>query len=336
MRRFGRQGAVIPLDDVWTDVKGNYASTVAEVLTAADGHIYGLPFQFHSTVFFYRKSVFDAKGYQPPATWSDLLALCARMKSDGLAPLALGNRDLWPQLFVFDMLDLRLNGYAFHKGLLTGRERWTDPRLLKVFEAWRKLIPYYPPDYPDTTWQDAAAARVQKRAGMYFIGSFAVGQFETLDESIVDDLDCFEFPYFGNEWDGEHALLAGMDVWVIPAKASGGQASRPTATAYLEHWAKGSTQLLLHRQIHSYLPLARDVDPAQLAAPSRRIFELMGKAGHLFEGLDRAVTAGFPPEFWYYLREFAAEPGTDLTEFLRSIQQRWDDIGPDEVEPPLS
>ena len=52
---------------------------------------------------------------------------------------------MWTAMGTFDILDLRLHGRAAHDRL-TGRD--PDPRVSKVqlnklFETWRKLVPYY-------------------------------------------------------------------------------------------------------------------------------------------------------------------------------------------------
>ena len=35
------------------------------------------------------------------------------MKTDGLVPLAFGDKDGWPAMGTFDILNMRLNGYEF-------------------------------------------------------------------------------------------------------------------------------------------------------------------------------------------------------------------------------
>ena len=51
------------------------------------------------------------------------------MKTDGLIPLAFGDKDGWPAMGTFDILNMRLNGYEFHIDLMAGKEKWTDPKV---------------------------------------------------------------------------------------------------------------------------------------------------------------------------------------------------------------
>ena len=96
------------------------------------------------------------------------------MKTDGLVPLAFGDKDGWPAMGTFDILNMRMNGYDFHVGLMAGTEKWTDPKVKAVFETWKELLPYYS---DGAARHDLAGRRPRtcstRRPGMYFLGTFA-------------------------------------------------------------------------------------------------------------------------------------------------------------------
>lgn len=69
----------------------------------------GIPNYNYPWAVFYRKGVWQQHGYQVPATWDALLALCAQMKKDGLSPIAFGDKDGWPAMGTFDYLNMRTN-----------------------------------------------------------------------------------------------------------------------------------------------------------------------------------------------------------------------------------
>ena len=143
MRFFASKGLATAIDDVWATVTSNYTAGFTTAVTGDDKHVYGIPVDYYPWCVFYRKSVFSAKGYTVPATWTDFIALCNKMKTDGLTPIAFADKDGWPAMGTFDILNLRLNGYDFHVGLMTGKNKWTDPKVTAVFKQWAKLIPYY-------------------------------------------------------------------------------------------------------------------------------------------------------------------------------------------------
>ena len=60
------------------------------------------------------------------------------MQTDGLVPIAFGDKDGWPAMGTFDILNLRMNGYDFHVDLMAGKEKWTDPKVKAVFQSGQR------------------------------------------------------------------------------------------------------------------------------------------------------------------------------------------------------
>ena len=73
-----------PIDDVWDKIGANFPDSIKAASKGDDGHYYFVPLYNYPWVMCYRKSVLAAKGYQVPATWDDLIALCKQMQTDGL------------------------------------------------------------------------------------------------------------------------------------------------------------------------------------------------------------------------------------------------------------
>ena len=198
MKFFADQGFNTAIDDVWETVKGNYTAGFANSVVGNDGKVYGIPVDYYPWAVFYRKSVFTEKGYTVPTTWDELIALCKKMETDGLTPIAFGDKDGWPAQGTFDILNLRLNGYDFHVGLMAGEQKWTDPKVTAVFQKWAEFTQYHAKDYAGLTWQNAADTLVQKKSGMYLLGLFVSAQFDaTGDPADLADLDFFPFPNLG-------------------------------------------------------------------------------------------------------------------------------------------
>ena len=177
LRFFAAQGLAAPIDDVWADIESNMTPGLKAASAGSDGKMYFVPAYNYPWVVLYRKSLFTEKGYTVPKTIEEFKALGDKMKTDGIVPLALGDKDGWPAMGTFDILNMRQNGYDFHVGLMEGREKWSDPKVKAVFELWKGLLPYFQEGAPGRTWQDAAKAALDdKTAGMYFLGTFAVEQ----------------------------------------------------------------------------------------------------------------------------------------------------------------
>src|SRR4029453_14269532 len=190
MRFFAAQGLAGDISDVWGDISG-MSEAMKAASTGEDGKQYFVPLTTYPWGLFYRKSVWQEKGYEEPKTLDELVALAKQMQGDGLTPIAFADKDGWPAMGTFDQLDLRINGYQFHIDLMAGKQAWDSPQVKKVFDTWRELLPYHQEDALGREWQEAARALQKKEAGMYLLGMFVGEQFPEKDR---DDLDFFTFP----------------------------------------------------------------------------------------------------------------------------------------------
>ena len=193
---------------------------------------------------FYRKSLFADRGLRDPPTWTDYLALAKRMQLDGIAPMAMADAEQFEALGTFDILNLRLNGYAFHTGLLAGRERWTDRRVHEVFDLFRELLTTAQPDAVGRAWGDAVTDLVEKRAGMLYFGMFATSS-PALSADVVPDLGLFAFPDLGTVFGAEKAVEDPSDAFVIPRNSPDLAADLDNAKAFLEYFSKPAVQSAL-------------------------------------------------------------------------------------------
>ena len=175
MQFFAQKNLLSPIDDVWASIKSNFSPALQAASKGLDGHYYFIPIYNYPWAVFYRKSLFKEKGYKVPKTWDQFVALAKQMKSDGLTPIAFTDKDGWPAMGTFDILNMRINGYDFHVRLMAGKEAWDSPKVKQVFNHWRELMPYYSSGALGLTWEEGAQQLIQKKAGMYLLGSF-VGQ----------------------------------------------------------------------------------------------------------------------------------------------------------------
>ena len=331
MKFFASQGLNVPIDDVWAKVKDNFTPGFAQSVVGNDGKVYGIPVDYYPWAVFYRKSVFSDKGYTIPATWDDLKTLATKMKADGLTPIAFGDKDGWPAMGTFDIINLRLNGYDFHVNLMAGKEKWTDPKVTTVFQKWAEILPFHAKDYAGLTWQNAADTLVQKKSGMYLLGLFVSAQFAaTKNQADLDDLDFFPFPTMGTQFDAEAALDAPIDTWEIAAKSPNLAAETDAAKAYMEFWAKGSTQLLMFKNQPGFIPTAKDADTSSYTPLQKKAVEIVSKAQRITQFLDRDTRSDFAGAngMQSFLQKFLAKPDQDLAAYQKTIQDFWDSLPP--------
>jgi multiple sugar transport system substrate-binding protein len=330
MRFFAAQGFATDISDVWSKVGSHYSDAFKVGSTGDDGKQYFIPIYNYPWAVFYRKSVFSDKGYKIPTTLDELKSLGAQMQKDNLIPFAFGDKDGWPAMGTFDILDLRLNGYDFHVGLMAGKQKWTDPKVTTVFQTWADLLPLHQEGAAGRTWQDAAQALVQKKAGMYLLGMFVSQQFQaTNNPADLEDLDFFAYPNLGTQYDAEKALDAPIDGLMISAKSPTLQQDLDNAKAFLEYIADPATQVNWVTQDPSNIAAAKDADTSKYTPLQKKAAELIGGAQRITQFLDRDTNPNFAGAngMQAFLLNFIQNPKQDLAAFQKKIQDFWDTLG---------
>ena len=317
MRAFAGRGAVGDISDVWTNLDG-MSEGFKSASSGLDGNQYFVPLYYYPWAIHYRKSVFEENGYEIPTTWDELLALAEQMQADGITPFAAANDGKWPQMGMFDMLNLRINGYDFHVALMGGQESWDDPRVKEVFTAWEQLLPYYQPDANGRTWQEAATSLGNGEAGMYLLGTFVVDNFDPETQAdIIEDIDFFAFPEINPEH-GQDAVEAPIDGFMMAANP----ANEAGAKALLE--CLGSADA-----INAYLEVAPSVvgansgtDTSGYNALQAKSAELVGSAKYIAQFLDRDTDPDFASNVMgVALADFLADP-TQIDSILSTVESQ--------------
>ncbi len=319
MRAFAGKGVVGDISDVWaglTDMSAGFKNAS----TALDGKQYFVPFYFYPWAIHYRKSLFAEKKYDIPKTWDDLLALCKKMKADGITPFSAANDGGWPQMGMFDMINMRTNGYDFHVSLMGGKESWTDPKVMKVFENWKTILDFYQPDANSRKWEDGAQAWGKKETGMYLIGTFLASQFDpTKDpkaQEVLDDIDFFAFPEIDAAY-GQDAVEAPIDGFMMAKSPK----NEKGAKALLAALGGADT-------INGYLSVDPSVvaangkaDTSKYNALQKKSEELVNGAKQISQFLDRDTDPDFASKVvGPAIKDFLS--GKDVSGILKGVEEQ--------------
>ncbi|MEU8298548.1 ABC transporter substrate-binding protein [Micromonospora sp. NPDC048909] len=313
MRFFAARGLAGDLSDVWGKLSG-YSDAFKKASTGDDGKQYFVPASYYPWAMFYRKSVWQQYGYQVPKTLTELNTLTAQMKKDGLTPIAFADKDGWPAMGTFDILNLRINGYQFHVDLMAGKEAWTSDKVKKVFDTWAGLLPVHQPDSLGRTWQEAAQSLQQKKSGMYLLGLFVAQQFNA-DEQ--DDLDFFTFPEIDPAI-GAKALDAPIDGYMIARKPK----SEENAHRLLEYLGSKAAADITVQNDPSTLVANTQGDTAGYTALQKKAAELVGSATEIAQFLDRDTRPDFASTVIIpALQQFIKDP-KDIDGLTNSIENQ--------------
>ncbi len=317
MRAFASRGVVGDISDVWENLDG-MSEGFKSAASGLDGNQYFVPLYYYPWAVHYRVSVFEENGYEIPTTWDEMMALAEQMEADGITPFAAANDGRWPQMGMFDMLNMRINGYDFHVALMGGQESWEDDRVKAVFEAWEEILPYYQPDVNGRTWQDAATALGAGDAGMYLLGTFVVDNFDPEAQAdLIADIDFFAFPEVNPEH-GQDAVEAPIDGFMMAANP----ANEEGAKALLE--CLGSA-----KAIDAYLAVTpsvvgahADTNTSVYNDTQRKSAELVGNAKYISQFLDRDTDPDFASNVvGVALADFLADP-SQIDSILATVESQ--------------
>jgi multiple sugar transport system substrate-binding protein len=287
MKFFAAQGLASPIDDVWDKIGGSFPESIKNAAKADDGHYYFVPLYNYPWVMNYRQSVFDANGYEVPATWDDLMTLCQKMKSDGLTPISFTDKDGWPAMGTFDILNMRMNGYQFHVDLMAHNESWTDPKVVAVFDQWKELFPYYSSGPNGLTWEEGAQALQNKKAGMMFQGAGQVGQ--QFSKANLKDLKFFPFPQI----DPTYPTTSGIDAPIDGFMMSKSPKNKDGAVKLLEYLGTAAAEQTYLASDPTDVGTATDYDESTYNPLQKESAKIIASTTNIAQFLDRDTRPDF-------------------------------------------
>jgi multiple sugar transport system substrate-binding protein len=312
MQFFAGKGLASPLDDVWAKIGGNFNDATKALSKGKDGHYYFVPIYNYPWVVFYNKSTFRSKGYTVPTTWDQFIALAKKMKTDGLIPIAFADKDLWPALGMFDIINLRVNGYDYHMSLMQHKTAWTDAGVTQVFNQWAQLMPYLQPDANGRIWQDAATTLENKKAGMMFQGTNQVAA--NYNPKNLPDLDFFPFPTINTKY-GQDYMDAPADGFMMSKKPK----NKTGAEAVLEYIGSGAAEAAFLKSDKWDVGLATNISKAPYDAIQKKSASAIAACKAVSQFGDRDTDPGFASNVLEpAIQKFIANPSTSNIKSLQS------------------
>ena len=311
MRQFVEPGLLEPVSDIYTDeVKGQLEGPPLDLVTV-DGEQYGVPYTYYQWGIYSRQDMLEKAGVGAIKTWDDLLSACDKLNESGVAPIAIGSKDLWPTAGWFDYINLRLNGYDFHMQLMNGEVPYTDDRVKAVFAKWKELLDRkcFVANHASVSWQESQALLYQDKAAMMLIGNFIAPNFPP---EIEPKMDFTAFPTI--EEGVADAEDAPMDSLHIPARAN----NKEDAKVFLAYVLQPDVQEKINEALVQ-IPVN-----SEAAVADNRFLE-MGKellthADHITQFYDRDTSEDLATNAMKGFQEFMVKPDR-LDRILEDIER---------------
>ena len=315
MQFFAQKGLLQPIDDVWETLKPQFSAGMQQASKGLDGHFYFVPIYNYPWAVFYRKSVFKQHGYTVPKTWDQFIALMKKMQADGLTPLAFTDKDGWPAMGTFDIINMRINGYAFHVRLMAGKESWDSPKVKAVFNTWREVLPYTSQGALGLTWQEGAQQMINKQAGMFLLGSF-VGQQATKAADHAD-LDFFAYPMI-NPNHGQDSIDAPIDGFLMSKKAKNSDGAKQL----LKYLGSAAAENIYLKSDANDVGANKHASAAHYNALQKKSAKLIAGTKNIAQYMDRDTRPDFASTVMIpSLQQFLNTP-TDVNSLVKNIQKQ--------------
>jgi ABC-type glycerol-3-phosphate transport system substrate-binding protein len=183
------------------------------------GTILGVPTDLDGFFLFYNKKLFAKAGLsKPPASWSQLLADCATLKSKGILPMSYGDAEGYTTV---NFLDENLASYITQpqmNAILSGHLKLTDPAVVSALDRVSQLRTAGCAQSNAST-VDQLNATPQFAAGKSAMVEMYPGLIPAFEKGIgASNLGVAVIPGTGPL--GTHVASNSGDNWVIPAQSA--------------------------------------------------------------------------------------------------------------------
>ncbi len=170
-------------------------AAVTVIKKVNNGKLVALPFELNIEGFWYNKRMFAQNGLQPPTTWDQLVQIAASLQQKGIQPFTASGTQGWPITRLVGNYLLRKLGPNALDSVKSGQAKLTDTAYVEAAQAVANLGKqgYFGRGVATLDYAPAQDLFLQGKAGMYYMGSWALRDFNT--------------PHRGQDRRGKHWLL---------------------------------------------------------------------------------------------------------------------------------
>jgi glucose/mannose transport system substrate-binding protein len=145
-------------------------------IISSKGKIYSVPVNIHrSNVAWYNTAVYKKLGIQPPKTWDEFFASADKLVAAGIAPLGLGDKEVWPSTHLLENVLVGVLGPEAYKGLWTGATKWDGADTRKALATYARVMKYVNRDHAAMGWEDVQQMVIDGKAAMQIMGDWVDG-----------------------------------------------------------------------------------------------------------------------------------------------------------------
>jgi len=326
-------GSLVALEDMGFDID-ELNDTLGESFVSLGeykGKHYGIPTNINlKSMVWYPKAAFDAKGYEVPETWDDLMALSDQIVADGGTPWCVGFESEgatgWPATDWMEDIMLRTAGPETYDKWWKHEIPFNDPAVLAAAQQFGDVM--FKPGYvlggaaatPDVPFGDAPLPMFNDPPGCWLHrqASFINASFPETAEAGVD-YDWFPLPAIDQE-----GTLFGGELTVV-----GTNGNRPEVKDFLDRFLAEDVQCEMGGvQASSRISPNVDVGPDCyandiLADASVVLTDSLTSGTGRFDASDLMPAEVGSGSFWTGMIEYMRNGPDNVETVLDNIEDSW-------------
>ncbi|EFM12382.1 extracellular solute-binding protein family 1 [Paenibacillus curdlanolyticus YK9] len=188
-----------PLDDTLNDgLKDSFVSGTTDAY-AIDGKTYALPLELNITPIYYNKAIFSKYNLEVPQTYEQFKQVVSTLESNGVAPIALGNKDRWTGSLWYMYLADRLGGQDTLRNAVARTGSFEDASLVQAAQEVQDLVKAnaFNKGFNGLSNDEGKSEFMNGKAAMYMMGTWELPNFttnETVPQAFRDNVGFFKFP----------------------------------------------------------------------------------------------------------------------------------------------
>lgn len=188
-----------PVDDLLGgELKDKFVAGTTEAY-AIDGKTYALPLEFNIAPIYYNKAIFKQYNLEVPQTYEQFKAVSKTLSDNGVAPIALGNKDRWTGSLWYMYLADRIAGQKTLADAIAGSGSFKDPGLVQAAKEVQTLVDSnaFVKGFNGLSNEEGKSEFLNGKAAMYLMGTWELPNYTTNEEipkEFRDNVGFFKFP----------------------------------------------------------------------------------------------------------------------------------------------
>lgn len=288
-----------------------------------NGAVYGIPGGVTYLGTYYNKTIFAEHNLEVPTNWQEFLTCCKTLKSAGIQPIVMGDKDMYVMQFGLYQLAANLvypDDPEYDQGLRDGTAKFTDEG------TWDLVLSRYYELYENGYIQSGSLGLGVSQAQQKFIDGEAAMIFDgTFNRNAVEsqgaiDFERGYFPLPGND-EGKQLYAAGAP-GAGPAIYSGSK-NIDVCKDIIELWFDGESDLY-----KAYETDGKFISTNQGAVvdPLYESFMSLYNEGNSFYWCNQAWPAGTEVEMETLFGELIGQTGTTVPDITAGMQNKLEEL----------